>query len=651
MSVPYRLLAALGLSLTLSLPASAQNAPADTVAFETDADREVVVTASRLPEDARSTGRHVTVLTGAEIAALPVASLDEALRFAGGVDVQPRGGFGVQADYRLRGAPFNGVLLLVDGARFNDPMTGHFLSDFPVPLGQIARVEVLHGPAAAVYGPDALGGVIHVVTHTGASSGTARAARSRLDLRYGERATALGALSTHGTTAGGTAYDAGAEGGRSDGEAFRGEDGQPVVSSDGPVRTDFERLAGSAGASFPVGRARGYFRVAGDVRDFGATQFYTPFASDTAREATQTLWAQARLAGPAGSARWRAQVSGRVHRDEYAFFPGLDPNEHTSRRLGALADLALPLRSDLTLSLGFSAEHRSITSNALGEHADLAGGVFALARYRPAPALTVTASGRLDADAVYGVEATPMLAAAFSAARGLTLRAAAGRAIRAPNYVERYFNTVSPRPSGNLGNPDLRAERAWNAEAGADLDLAPGLALRATGFYRRTDDLIDYAQLDPADEFFLAQNVLAATAAGLETGLRLRRSLGDARLALDLAYTYTDVSLSDERPGAVYKYALSHAPHLVQLAAAAQVGYVRLGLQSLVKDRLGDLETVALVHGRVSVLAPRMWLAGRAAAEVFAEVRNLTDADYAEVFGAPMPRRRVLAGLRVGFGG
>lgn len=626
--------------------------PADTVAFETGLGRDVVVTASRLPEESRSTGRHVTVLTGDEIAALPVSSLDEALRFVGGVDVQPRGGFGVQADYRLRGAPFNGVLLLVDGARFNDPMTGHFLSDFPIPLGQIARVEVLHGPAAAVYGPDALGGVIHVITHAGVSTGTARPTRGRLAVRYGEQTTALGDLSLHGATASGLAYDLGVEGGRSDGEAFRGESGQPVVSSDGPVRTDFERLAGSAGVSLPVGAARGYLRVAADARDFGATQFYTPFASDTAREATQTVWAQARLAGSVGSGRWRTQVSGRIHRDEYTFFPGLDPNEHTSRRLGALADVALPLRSDLTLSFGLSAEHRSITSNALGEHADLAGGAFTLARYRPTSALTITASGRLDADAVYGVEATPMLAAAFSAASNLTLRAAAGRAIRAPNYVERYFNTVSPRPGGNLGNPDLRAERAWNAEAGVDLDLRPGLTLRATGFYRYTDDLIDYAQLDPADEFFLAQNVLAATATGLETGLRLRHRFSDrAQVTLDAGYTYSDITLSDEQPDAVYKYALSHVPHLVQTAASVRLPYVRIGVQGLVKDRLGNLETIALLHSRVSLVAPPVWLAGQARGEVFVEVRNLTDAEYAEVFGAPMPKRRFLAGLRLDLGG
>ena len=127
----------------------------------------VVVTATRGPVSAQQTGRVEQVVTAAEIAALPVRSVDELVRFVGGVETQTRGGFGAQSDFTLRGATFGGTLLLIDGVRFNDPMTGHFLSDLPLPLAEIARVEVLRGPAAAVYGPDALGGVIPLLTHTG----------------------------------------------------------------------------------------------------------------------------------------------------------------------------------------------------------------------------------------------------------------------------------------------------------------------------------------------------------------------------------------------------------------------------------------------------------------------------------------------------
>ncbi|MEL6614617.1 MAG: TonB-dependent receptor plug domain-containing protein, partial [Bacteroidota bacterium] len=130
----------------LLLASGARGQAADSVQTG-DLGAEVVVTASRLLDAARQTGRHVTVLTAADLQASPGRSLGEVLRTAAGLDVTPRGASGTQADFSIRGSTFNGVLMLVDGARFNDSMTGHFLSDFPVPLAEIARVEILRGPA------------------------------------------------------------------------------------------------------------------------------------------------------------------------------------------------------------------------------------------------------------------------------------------------------------------------------------------------------------------------------------------------------------------------------------------------------------------------------------------------------------------------
>ena len=168
----------------LPLGALAQDDPA----FRVDGD-ETVVTAGRLADDARETGRHVSVITAADIARSPAQSLDELLRVEAGVLVTPRGAFGAQADLSIRGGTFNGVVVLVDGARFNDPMTGHFLSDFPIPLGEIARVEVLRGPDAAAWGPDALGGVIHVITHTGARRVEGRRGRGTVEAALGANGT------------------------------------------------------------------------------------------------------------------------------------------------------------------------------------------------------------------------------------------------------------------------------------------------------------------------------------------------------------------------------------------------------------------------------------------------------------------------------
>lgn len=608
---------------------------------------EAVVTAGRLPTDVGQTGRHLTVITAAEIARSPARSLDELLQFEAGVLVTPRSAFGAQADLSVRGGTFNGVVVLVDGARFNDPMTGHFLSDFPIPLAEIARVEVLRGPDAAAWGPDALGGVVHVITHTGARAPARPERAVQAEVTVGEASSVLGEVAARrlGPSA---AYSAAFAGVRTDGVPVLDAAGAPVVGSAGPVRTDLERAAGTASAALPAPAlgARLTVRGAADARAFGAYQFYTNFPSDTAREATSTLWAQARLASdaPAGRIRWSAQLSARRHTDRYTYYPGLVPNRHTSRRVGLTAEASRRVSRALVLGGGVSAEGRDISSNSLGEHGDVSGGVFALARWTPAAPLVVSASARLDADPGFGVEPTPMLAATVALGPAVSVRAAAGRAVRAPNYVERYFNTAAPRPGGNLGNPDLRAERAWNAEGGLDLAPAPGVALRATAFWRQTDDLIDYVRTAVDGEaVFLAQNVLGTEAAGLETSAQVTRPLAPgAVLRLSGGYTYTHVAV-DAGPFAEgdFKYVLDHAPHLAQARAALDAGRLRLAVEGLHKTRVA-LESFTVVHARLGAVVGRS-----VPVEVFGEVRNAFDERYTEVFGAPMPGRLWLGGLRL----
>ena len=616
-------------------------AQAQEVAFEAALPDTVVVTASRAPEAAHRAGHVVEVITAEEIRALPVRSIDELLQAVGGVEVQSRGGLGVQSDLTLRGASFNGTVLLLDGARLNDSQTGHFLTDLPVPLSEIARVEVLRGPAAALYGPDAIGGVIHLITYAGLAQG---GPSLTADARGGEYGTYEGQVAARGGAR--TAWSAAVQGARSDGEAVFGADGAPVVNAEGAVRTDFERVAGSAAVSTGLGGGRLYARVGADRRDFGALQFYTDFASDQARERTRTLWAQTRYAAPAGLLGLdgiTAHLTARVHGDWYRYSPATsEPNEHTSHRYGATLAADKRLSPSVRLSGGLSGEARAIRSNNLGEHDDQSAGAYGLVQWDAAPGFVLTASARADYDALYGVQATPMLAAGYVASPSLRLRAVAGRAVRAPDYNERYFSAGQ-----NIGNPYLDAERAWNAEAGVDLTPAPGLLLRATGFWRRTDDLIDYARtvLAPGDTVFQSQNVLQTTTRGLELDAEVRRRVGPVRLTTRAGYTLLDTDLATDRAPADLKYALTHSRHHLRGSVTAALGGASLGAQAFWKERL-DGETYGVVHLRagyaVPVFGSRVGLHG--------EVQNLFDRRYAEVFGAPMPGRRWLVGARLMLG-
>ena len=85
---------------------------------------EVLVSASRIQSKKFESGKNITIISQKEITQLPVNSVDELLQYVGGVNINNRGGFGVQSDIGMRGSTFSQVLLLVDNQRINDPRIG-----------------------------------------------------------------------------------------------------------------------------------------------------------------------------------------------------------------------------------------------------------------------------------------------------------------------------------------------------------------------------------------------------------------------------------------------------------------------------------------------------------------------------------------------
>lgn len=587
----------------------------------------VVVTATREPIDLRQSGRRVTVITSEHLRTLPAASLDELLRSAAGVEMFSRGPFGVQSDFTVRGSSFSGVILLLDGVRLSDPQTAHFLSDLPVSLAEIARIEVLRGPAAALYGPDAVGGVIHIQTWAGLGAqegGSALVAGGMHGLLRSE-ATSRFRLGAFTLT---PAFHA---------SQATGDNIPDLQGNPGDAHAGFERAHGSVSLHAPLTQGTVFARLAADARAFDAVRFYTDFAVDSAYEKTRTGWLQVQYATHATSrTRLIAQGSARVHTDRYTFNRRTPTNTHTNRQASAMVAVYHDVSPALRLGAGLSGEVRNIDSNNMGEHRDAGFGVFSDARLHFTPALTASGSLRYDRDPGFGTALTPQVALAWTQPR-FTVRSALGRAVRAPSYTERYFNTTLARPRGrNLGNPALRAERAWNVEAGLDLYPAPSLTFHGTLFSRRTTDLIDFARLSPADTVFLARNLLRTSARGSE--LEVRWHPAHRKVAVDLAYTRFDARLGAVSDSVTLKYALAAARSMLQAHARANAGPVQVSVQSLWRQpRTGNAYHVH--HVRTTAHLPRTgWRA-------FIEVRNVFDAAYIEVF-APQPGRWVLGGIQ-----
>jgi iron complex outermembrane receptor protein len=129
--------------------------------FKMDA---VVVTASRTPIEAQKATRIVTVIPKSDIARAPVQSLNDLLRNIPGVDIRQRGPLGTQADISIRGGTFDQTLILLNGVNITDPQTGHHNLNLPVDIESIERIEILNGPAAKSFGPNAFSGAVNIIT-------------------------------------------------------------------------------------------------------------------------------------------------------------------------------------------------------------------------------------------------------------------------------------------------------------------------------------------------------------------------------------------------------------------------------------------------------------------------------------------------------
>ncbi|MDQ1303707.1 MAG: vitamin transporter, partial [Pseudomonadota bacterium] len=128
-------------------------------------DADIVVTGTRLPVTGAGLAQNVTVIERAEIQASLPAGIEDVLSRVTGIYVDQAGSAGGFMSMYLRGAENSHLLILLDGVRLNDPTTtrGSTYDLSSIDVNQIERIEVLRGPASAVYGGEALAGVIHFI--------------------------------------------------------------------------------------------------------------------------------------------------------------------------------------------------------------------------------------------------------------------------------------------------------------------------------------------------------------------------------------------------------------------------------------------------------------------------------------------------------
>ena len=511
---------------------------------DSDSIQSIVITATRHAMALADAPAAMSVVTAEQIAARGADNVFEALRGETGLSLQGRT-IGGRTALSLRGMEFRHTLFLVDGKRIGgtDGVVGH--SDFEydwVAAEDIARIEVVRGPMSVLYGSEALGGVVNIVTR---KPGDAWAYSALAEGRWGDN-------------------------------SLGGDGHRAAVGASGPLAQGL-KLAVSAADSHRQALALKedprLTELEGRRKRDGALQlWWTPVAGHEIevehREGNEERWAEARERSGArriyesltgidrshGSLAWRAawpgamQVQSLLRAYESRVDVGnqrdngvaaLRPNNFADRIVeGQLS--AMPTQGQL-LTGGFESRDERLFNIGLPGGASRARheALYAQGEFDLASALSLTAGARFDRHERFGHEWSPRLYAVWRAAPGWVVKGGAGHGFKAPSLKQ-----ISPDyredegPNTYFGNAALRPEKSDAAEIGVAWDQAD-FGVQAMAFTSRVEDLIVprlLRQVGSRGEY-LFENIDSARFKGLEAALAWRFATG---FTLNTSYTYLD---------------------------------------------------------------------------------------------------------------
>ncbi len=568
---------------------------------QADLKESVVVTANASPITFQDLGRGVTIISREEIEQLPVHSVPDLLRYVTGVDVRSRSPFGVQSDISARGAGFGQTLILVNGIRMNDSQTGHHNTDLPVALADIERVEVLHGTGSSVYGGDAFGAAINIITRDAGESQARFAAGSHGLAEAGGRAI---------IEAGSVRQTVSLFGIRSSGFMFD---------------RDFANVGVNSETAFGSGA---YLQVGHLNKEFGANGFYGPSPSKEWTDATMIAMESPFLSS--GARKTDTRIFYRTHGDHFLWDvrrPGFAENHHRTHSIGTSIRNEHEILEDTRFSWGGEAGHEWIDSNNLGRHAYDRWGLYAELQQAWGDRFSLVPGIRFDHYTSFGSAFSPSLSAAWWVHPRLKLRSSAGHAFRVPTFTELYYSDPN-----HLASPNLLPEEAWELESGADWIVNPSLLVQVSAFSRWDQNLVDWVR-ESADQRWRTANIRALDTRGLELGLQ--KALGGRVGLVSVQYAYLDSTT--ETLDLLSKYALDFARHAFSAFGTVQLpGRFRLGQ---------DLHFKVRSDGRRYWVLNQKWSRELGRFNGFLEVSNLLDSRYEEIRGVIMPGRWIRAGL------
>jgi len=536
-------------------------------------------------------------------------SLFDLLRDDSSVDLEQRGGGGVQDDLSIWGSSYEQTLVLVNGWRMNDAETSHFNLDLVVPMQMVGSVNVLHGAGSTLWGADAESGVVEFLT--------AKPPPGPL-LQLQEE---------------GGSY---------------GQDDQAAIASWGAKRWS-EVIGGARNFSDGFMYDRGYrseeasaetrgetvlgdsdILLGGSDRSFGANQFYGAYPS----------WERTKewFAGINQQVNPQTEVTldYRRHSDLFVLFvndPSFYKNQYDDYSWEGIVRRsdALPWKGAAIYS-GVDVETDQIASTNLGDHGRNREGSYVDFELKGRSWGTVTGGVREDLFSGGINETVPSAAASFWLWKRLKLRGSMERGFRLPTYVDLYYS--SP---GTYGNPNLQPESVWNEDGGVDLYLSSRFTLSGTVFHSNQTDAIDYVRANASDPW-QAENLNGVRFTGTDIEANWQPVTGEE---IHLGVT-TIAGAQQALHGLQSEYVFNYP---VQNAIAEWIRRYRSGW--MLRQRL---RVVNRVDRGVSPIWDVSAAYERGRVQPYLLMTNLSNTGYQEIIGVQMQGRSIMGGFQVTLG-
>lgn len=577
---------------------------------------EVVVTATRIEESVEDIAQDVTVITKKQIESGSYGNISEVVRTVAGLNLFEYGNHGASASVSLRGSTSEQVLILIDGKRLNKPGDGQVdLNTLPIPLENIERVEILRGASSALYGADAIGGVINIITRIPDKP------TIRLSASYGRFVTRDLSLNTSRKIGNAGFYLSLS---KEASEGFRTNSKYDIDAVNTKFTYDFSK---DIHADFNIDYSHK------DAGSPGSTAWQTPFATQTDENLLTGITLKIK----------DAALKLYSHNSKIRYInPGSEDNTHKNNVNGLDLQQSISIGTSNLLTGGFELLEEDIDSrdnlnsaNSVGKHSRTRKGIFLQDEISLFEKTLLTLGARYD-DIASTSRISPKASYLIKLPEQVNVSFSAGKGFRVPTMNALFW----PDTGWAAGNPNLKPEKSTEYEGSIQKFFGNTGNVKLVAFEKKSKDLIQWQETSPWR--WTPVNVTRARVRGLEAegSLHLKAS--------DMGISYTFLDTKDMETHQKIRYTSRH-----QLKGTTAV-YPRKGMTAALEVsyvtnyvvRQGDPRCYFLLDGKIS---QKIKMSDNISGELFITGKNILDRQFQTVKDYPMPPRQFIGGISFNF--